>query len=63
MKDSAQQIETFRDFEDQRLQNHIDELETRYQNRDLGSPDLRTQAHREHREIFHKELSDKWKSG
>jgi flagellar motor switch protein FliG len=61
MKDTAQQIETLRDFANQRLQNHIAELETHYQNRYLGSPDLKTQAHREHREIFQKELSDKMK--
>ena len=59
MSDTAQQIERFRDFAKDRLQNHISELETRYQNRDLGSPDLKTQAYREHRQIFQKEMSDK----
>lgn len=44
MSDTAQQIERFRDFAKDRLQNHISELETRYQNRDHGSPDLKTQA-------------------
>ena len=59
MRQPAQEIERFREFAKDRLQNHINELETRYQNRDLGSPDLKTRAYREHRQIFHKELSEK----
>lgn len=59
MRDTAQEIEKFREFAKGRLQNHISELETRYQNRDPGSPDLKTQAYHEHRQIFQKELSDK----
>lgn len=59
MGDTAQNIEKFREFAKDRLQNHISELEPRYQNRDSGSPDIKTQAYREHRQIFWKELSDK----
>jgi hypothetical protein len=54
----AREIENFRIFADIRLQNHISELETRYQNRE-PEPDLKRQAYREHQQIYQKELSDK----
>ncbi|GAC1590115.1 MAG: hypothetical protein NVS3B8_03890 [Chitinophagaceae bacterium] len=59
MADSAQQIETFRDFAKEKFQNHSLELDTRYQNRELASDDLKQQAYQEHQKIFEKELADK----
>lgn len=59
MTDNAQQIETFRDFAKEKFQNHSFELDTRYQNRELASDDLKQQAYKEHKKIFQEELSEK----
>jgi hypothetical protein len=56
MRGPAREIENFRSFADTRLQNHISELETRYQNREPAS-DLKRQAYKEHQQIYQKELS------
>ena len=59
MSNTAQQIETFRDFAEKELNNHTGELETRYQNRELASNNLLQEAYKAHRKIFEKELADK----
>jgi hypothetical protein len=58
MSEPAREIEKFRIFAETRLHNHISELETRYQNRQ-PEPDLKSQAYKEHQQIYQKELSDK----
>ena len=59
MSNTAQQIETFRDFAEKELKNHAGELETRYQNRELASNNLLQEGYQEHQKIFEKELADK----
>ncbi len=59
MNNPAQQIEIFRHYAEEELKNHTQELQTRYQNRELASEDLKQEAFEKHREIYNKELSDK----
>lgn len=59
MSNTAQQIEIYRHFAENELKNHAQELNTRYQNRELASNDLKLQALSEHQQIFQKELEDK----
>ncbi|MEP7231592.1 MAG: hypothetical protein ABI691_15125 [Ginsengibacter sp.] len=59
MNSPAEQIESFRQFAEDELNNHIQELQTNYQNRGLASEELKQQAYAEHEEIYNKELSDK----
>lgn len=58
MNGPAREIENFRVFAHTRLRNHVTELETHYQNREVDEG-LKQQAYSEHRRIFQKELSDK----
>jgi hypothetical protein len=58
MRAPVKEIENFTSFAGTRLQNHIRELETRYQNRE-PEPDLKREGYREHQQIYQKELSDK----
>lgn len=59
MTNEAKQMETFREYAEQRLEVHKRELETRYQDRKLSSIDLVEEAYAEHQQIFEKELSEK----
>lgn len=59
MSTTADEIEVFRDYAKKKLENHKGELDTRYQNRELASIDLKEQAYKEHEQIFQRELSDK----
>lgn len=59
MNNPAEQIESFRQFAEEELKNHIQELQNHYQNRSLSSEELKQQAYAEHEEIYGKELSDK----
>lgn len=59
MSNIAQQIEIFRHFAENELKNHTAELNTRYQNHELASNDLKQQALSEHQQLFQKELEDK----
>ncbi len=59
MSNTAQQIETFRDYAEKQLKEHALEVETHYQNRELASNDLKHQAYKEHRQLFEKELANK----
>ncbi len=44
MNNPAEQIESFRQFAEEELKNHIQELQTHYQNRGLASEELKQQA-------------------
>ena len=59
MSNAAQQIEIFRHFAENELTNHTEELNTRYQNRELASNDLKQQSLKEHQQIFRKEIEEK----
>ena len=59
MNDSAGRIEEFRNFAQQELDNHLLELQTRYQDRELASNDLKNEAYDSHRQIFKNELLEK----
>ncbi len=59
MANPSEQIESFRQFAEDELNNHIQELQTNYQNRGLASEELKQQAYAEHEKIYSKELSDK----
>ena len=59
MNNPADQIESFRQFAKEDLKNHIQKLQSHYQNRGLASVELTQQAYREQEEIYRKELSDK----
>ena len=59
MSHTAQQIEIFRHFAEDELKNHTEELNTRYQNRELASNDLKQQSLKEHQQIFKKEMEEK----
>lgn len=52
MSNAAQQIEIFRHFGEDELKNHTEELNTRYQNRELASNDLKQQVLKEHSKSF-----------
>ncbi len=59
MEKNTQPLETFRMYAETELENHKRELQTRYQDRELSSDDLKEEAYRKQREIFEKELSEK----
>lgn len=54
MSITAYEIEVSRDYAKNGSENHGKELDTRYQNRDRESIDLKEQAHKEHEQIFQK---------
>ncbi len=45
MDNPAEQIESFRQFAEDELNNHIQELQANYQNRKLASDELKQQAY------------------
>jgi hypothetical protein len=58
MRGPTREVEEFSAFANTRLQNHIRELETRYQGRE-PEPDLKREGYRAHQQIYQEELSDK----
>ena len=61
MENKNQAVQQFEQFAKERLNNHLAELNTRYENEKPGK-ELLQQAYKEHREIFKKELSEKIQS-
>ncbi|MDQ6761254.1 MAG: hypothetical protein M3015_01350 [Bacteroidota bacterium] len=61
MSNPAKQIEVFRDFAKNELENHLLELNTKYQNRKPAFDDLTKEAYSEHRQVLENELSEKIK--
>lgn len=49
----------FQEFAQGKLNNHIGELNTRYENERLGSEELRQRAYHDHKKIFEQELDEK----
>ena len=61
MENKTEALQQFENFAQERLSNHLAELNTRYEN-EKPDKDVLQQAYREHREIFNKELDEKIKS-
>ena len=49
----------FQQFAEEKLNNHVGELNTRYENERLGSEELRQRAYQDHRNIYEQELDEK----
>jgi len=62
MEKNTNALETFRQFGEAELKNHLAELNTRYQNEALGSRELLQQAYEEHQKIYSNELDKKIQS-
>ncbi len=58
MKNSQKALDEFKEFAEQKLVNHREELETTYQNRKVDKNDLR-HAYLSHQQILEMELLDK----
>lgn len=61
MEDKAKNIQHFEEFATRRLNNHIAELNTRYQNKKIDKQTLQ-EAYQAHQKIFDTELDEKIKS-
>ncbi len=61
MENKTKVIQDFEKFATDSLNNHIAELNTRYENEKIDKQTLQ-QAYREHREIYEKELEEKLQS-
>ena len=61
MENKTDAVQQFENFAQERLSNHLAELNTRYENEKPGKEVLQ-QGYREHREIFNKELDEKIQS-
>lgn len=58
MEDTTKRIEEFRQFANDKLKTHQDELHTRYENEKIDSATLE-QGYEQHRNILQKELAEK----
>lgn len=61
MEEKTNSIELFKKFAQHRLNNHLAELKTRYENEKIDKETLE-QTYREHKKIFEKELDEKIQS-
>lgn len=59
MENNENATRQFQQFAESKLNNHIAELNTRYENERLGSEEVKRRAYRDHREILEQELDDK----
>jgi len=61
MSNPANQIEIFVQFAEEKLKNHLSELNTRYwyEGQERVSEDTRRNAYYDHRRIFERELDEK----
>jgi len=59
MENKTNSIENFRQYAEDRLKDHIEELKTKYQNEELGSNQVRQQAYTAHQKIYSRELEEK----
>ena len=59
MEKNTKTSETFRDFAEKELENHLAELNTKYQNEPMSSKELKGKAYEEHTKIYRKELEQK----
>jgi hypothetical protein len=59
METVSKEVEAFRQFADERLHNHIEELKTRYSNRSVASEELIETSIIKHQQIFNTEMNEK----
>lgn len=62
MERNANSTQMFQQFAEDRLKNHLAELNTRYENERLASQELKQRAYRDHQKIYEKELDEKMDS-
>ena len=62
MEQNEHIIEMFKQFAEKRLSNHLQELETRYENMQLDSEGVLQKAYDDHRQIYRNELNEKLQS-
>ena len=61
MENKTEALQQFENFAQERLSNHLAELNTRYEN-EKPDKEVLQKAYQKHREIFNKELDEKIKS-
>ena len=59
MSNEQNPIEIFSRFAQERLDNHLAELQTKYENRSMASKELTIEAYDNHKKIFEEELQEK----
>ncbi|MEO8861517.1 MAG: hypothetical protein ABI358_08850 [Ginsengibacter sp.] len=62
MSNEKNPIEIFSRFAQERLDNHLAELQTKYENRSMASKELTQEAYDNHKKIFEEELQEKIES-
>jgi hypothetical protein len=62
MEKKVNEMEVFHQFAEDKLKNHLAELNTRYQNEPLGSKELKQEAYEDHQKIYAQELEEKIQS-
>ena len=58
MENNPEEVQQFEQFAQERLSNHLAELNTRYENEEPDKQELQ-EGYQAHREIFNKELDEK----
>lgn len=61
MENKKKNVDEFRQYAENKLKNHLAELDTRYQDRPLDSEALLQDAYKEHQAIFSGQLDEKMK--
>ncbi len=61
MKQNENAVQVFRQFAEERLKNHAEELKTHYQNEKIDEQ-TKIKAYDQHREIYSQELNEKMRS-
>ena len=59
MEKNTKTSEAFREFTEKELENHLAELNTKYQNEPMSSKELIRKAYDEHKKIYTIELEEK----
>ena len=62
MENKSQVVGQFKQFAQERLNNHLLELETRYENQAMSSKETVADAYKAHQKIYGNELDEKIKS-
>jgi superoxide dismutase len=62
MSNDKNPMETFSRFAKERLDNHLAELQTKYENKAMASKELTQEAYDNHKKIFEEELQEKIES-
>ena len=62
MENKSQVVQQFKQFAQDRLNNHLSELKTRYENQAMSSKETVADAYNAHQKIYGNELDEKIKS-